>query len=852
MGGKPGYLGGRAQSALERLQVRFAAGGSEMRGFLQDLRHALRLLVKSPGFTLVAVLTLALGTGANTTVFSLINGILLRPMPVAHPEQIVVLAARQEGSPGFQSFSYPDYQDIRSQTDAFSDILAYRVSLVGLSVDGKGEHCVVSRVTGNYFRTLGIQPALGRFILPSEGQTPGADPIFVLGYAYWQKRFGGDKSVIGKQVDIDGHPVTIVGVAPKGFAGMYSFLNMDGYLPLSAVAGSRGSTPVEETWTHREERSLELRGRLKPGVKLTQAEASLQVVALRLAEQHPETDKGMRLNLFPERLARPAPDPDETVPKISLAFTALAMLVLLVACFNIANILLVRATARQREMAIRSAIGAGWGRLLRQGITESLLLALAGGMGGLLFGSWASRFLSTLPLGTDLPIEFNFQPDVRVYLFTAILVVVTAVLVGVIPAFHLTKTDLNHVLREGGRGSSEGRQRHFLRSSLVMAQLAGSLLLLVVAGLFVRSLAKAEKLYLGFDPDHILNVALDIQEIGYQEPRGREFFRAAEERIRALPGVESVAQAFSVPMGLISSQDGIIPDDQPLEPGQVPPTVFDNYVTPGYFETLRIPIKRGRTFNDSDNESAPKVAVINETMAKKFWPNRDAVGRRFKSKDNEQKWVDIEVIGIVQDSKYKGIVEDPMPFLYRPLAQDYVPLRNIQVRTSVPPESLELQIARTIHELAPGLAVTVKTMEQDLQGINGYLFYRLGAQLSGAMGLLGLTLAVVGVYSVVSYAAAQRTHEIGIRMTLGAESRDVLKMVLTRSLMMIVAGVALGTILSFVGARALGSFLVGVSPSDPVTFGVVMVLLLSVALAACLIPAYRATRVDPLVALRYE
>ena len=852
MGGKPGYLGGRAQSALERLQVRFAAGGSEMRGFLQDLRHALRLLVKSPGFTLVAVLTLALGTGVNTTVFSLINGILLRPMPVAHPEQIVVLAARQEGSPGFQSFSYPDYQDIRSQTDAFSDILAYRVSLVGLSVDGKGEHCVVSRVTGNYFRTLGIQPALGRFILPSEGQTPGADPIFVLGYAYWQKRFGGDKSVIGRQVDIDGHPVTIVGVAPKGFAGMYSFLNMDGYLPLSAVAGSRGSTPVEETWTHREERSLELRGRLKPGVKLTQAEASLQVVALRLAEQHRETDKGMRLNLFPERLARPAPDPDETVPKISLAFTALAMLVLLVACFNIANILLVRATARQREMAIRSAIGAGWGRLLRQGITESLLLALAGGMGGLLFGWWASRFLSTLPLGTDLPIEFNFQPDVRVYLFTAILVVVTAVLVGVIPAFHLTKTDLNHVLREGGRGSSEGRQRHFLRSSLVMAQLAGSLLLLVVAGLFVRSLAKAEKLYLGFDPDHILNVALDIQEIGYQEPRGREFFRAAEERIRALPGVESVAQAFSVPMGLISSQDGIIPDDQPLEPGQVPPTVFDNYVTPGYFETLRIPIKRGRTFNDSDNESAPKVAVINETMAKKFWPNRDAVGRRFKSKDNEQKWADIEVIGIVQDSKYKGIVEDPMPFLYRPLAQDYVPLRNIQVRTSVAPESLALQIAATIHELAPGLAVTVKTMEQDLQGINGYLFYRLGAQLSGAMGLLGLTLAVVGVYSVVSYAAAQRTHEIGIRMALGAESRDVLKIVLTRSLMMIVAGVALGTILSFVGARALGSFLVGVSPSDPVTFGVVMLLLLSVALLACLIPAYRATRVDPLVALRYE
>jgi predicted permease len=823
-----------------------------MKGLLQDLRHAVRLLVKSPAFTLVAVLTLALGSGVNTTVFSVINGILLRPIPVAHPEQIVVVSAQQEGNEGFQPFSYPDYQDLRSQTDAFSDILAYKVSLVGLTVDGKGEHCVISRVTGNYFATAGIQPALGRLILPSEGQTPGADPVFVLGYAYWQKRFGGDRNVIGKQIEMDGHAVTIIGVAPKGFAGMYSFLNMDGYVPLSAVAGSGGGVPVEETWTHREERSLELRGRLKPGVELKKAEASLQVAANRLAEQHPETDKGLRLRVFQERLARPAPDPDETVPKISLAFTVLAMLVLIVACFNIANILLVRATARQREIAIRSAIGAGWGRLVRQSMTESLLLALLGGAGGLVIGWWASRFLSSLPLGTDLPVEFNFQPDVRVYLFTAILVLVTALLVGIIPAFPLAKTDLNHVLREGGRGSSEGRKRNFTRNSLVVVQLAGSLLLLVVAGLFVRSLGKAEKLYLGFDADHIVNVSLDIEEIGYKEPQGREFFRRAEERIRALPGVVSVTQAFSVPMGVISAQDEAIADEHPLGPGQVPPSVFDNYVTPSYFETLRIPIKRGRAFNDTDNENAPKVAIINETMAKKFWPSEDAVGHRFKSTDNEHKLADFEVVGIVQDSKYKGIIEDPMPHFYRPLAQEYLPLRYIQVRTSVAPENLELQISSAIRELAPGLPITVKTMDQDLQGINGYLFYRLGAQLSGAMGLLGLSLAVVGVYSVVSYTAAQRTHEIGIRMALGAGARDVLKMMLSRNLIMVAAGIALGMILAFVGARSIGSFLVGVSPSDPITFGGVMLILLSVALTACLIPAYRAARVDPLVALRYE
>ena len=823
-----------------------------MRGLLQDLRHAVRLLVKSPGFTAVAVLTLALGIGVNTTVFSVINGMLLRPIPVPHPEQITVLAAQQEGSQDFQSFSYPDYQDIRSQADMFSDILAYRVSLVGLSVDGKGEHCVISRVTGNYFTTAGIQPALGRLILPSEGQTPGADPVFVLGYAYWQRRFGGDNNVLGKQVEMDGHPVTIVGVAPKGFPGLYAFLNMDGYVPLSAVAGLGGNAPVEEMWTHREERSLQLRGRLKPGVDLRQAEASLQVVAHRLAEQHADTDKGIRFSAFPERLARPEPDPDATIPKVSLAFTVLAVLVLLVACFNIANILLVRATARQREMAIRTAIGAGWGRLVRQSMTESLLLAVLGGAGGLLLGWWASGFLSSLPLGTDLPVEFNFQPDARVYLFTAIVVLLTAVLVGTVPALPLAKTDINNVLREGGRGSSEGRHRNFMRSSLVVAQLAGSLLLLVVAGLFVRSLGKAEKLYLGFDADHLVDVSLDIHEIGYEEPQGKEFFRTAEERLRALPGVVSVTQAFSIPMGLIGSAGQVIPDNHPQEPGQVPPVVLNNYVTPSYFETLRIPIKRGRSFTDADNEHAPKVAVINETMAKKFWPNEDALGQRFKSKDREHKWAECEVVGIAQDSKYKGIVEDPTPYFYRPLAQHYISLRNFQVRTSLPPENLEQQIASTITELAPGLPVTVKTMEQDLQGLNGYMFFRLGAQLSGTMGLLGLLLAVVGVYSVVSYAATQRTHEIGIRMALGAESRDVLKMMLSRSLIMIAVGVAIGTILAFLGARALASFLVGISPSDPVTFGTVMVLLLGVALLACLIPAYRATRVDPLVALRYE
>jgi predicted permease len=821
-------------------------------GLLYDLRYALRTLAKSPGFTAVAVLTLALGIGVNIAVFSVINGMLLRPMPVPHPEQIAVLAAQQGNDPAYQGFSYPDYQDIRAQADVFSDIAAFRVSLIGLSVAGKGEHCIVARVTGNFFSTAGIQPALGRLILPSEGQTPGADPVFVLGYDYWQRRFAGDKNIIGKQVDMDGHPVTIIGVAQKGFSGMYAFFRMDGYVPLSAPAGIGGNEPVQDLWTSRQERSLNLRGRLKPGIDLQQAAASLRVIAQRIADAHPDTDKGIRLSAFPERMARPDPDPDNSIAKVSVASAILAVLVLLVACFNIANMLLVRATTRQREMAIRTAVGAGWGRLVRQGITESLALAIFGGLGGFLVGWWASGFLSSIPLGTDLPIEFNFQPDFRVYLFTGVIVLLTTLVVGVIPAFPLARTDVNNVLREGGRGSSEGRQRNFLRSGLVVAQLAGSLLLLIVAGLFIRSLGKAEKLYLGFDPDHVVDVSLDINDIGYNEAQGREFFRVAEERLRALPGVTGVTQAFFVPLGLISSTEPVVADAHPLEPGQLPPEVFNNPVAPNYFDTLRIPILRGRAFTDADNEHSPHVAIINQTMAKTFWPKEDALGRTFQSDDTNHKWTQYQVVGIVQDSKYKGIVEDPIPFFYLPLAQEYISIRNFHVRTSVPPESMELQIASTLRELAPGLPLTVKTMEQDLQGINGYLFFRLGAQLSAAMGLLALVLAVVGLYSVVSYAAAQRTHEIGVRMALGAEPADVLKIMLSRSLIMIVTGVAIGTLISFLAARVLTNFLVGISPSDPLTFIAVLTLLLGVTLLACLVPAYRATRVDPNIALRYE
>jgi predicted permease len=827
-----------------------------MHSFWQDLRYAARTLRNSPGFTIIAVVTLGLGMAVNTTVFSVINGLLLRPLPVPHAEQIAVLSMQQTGTPGLQRFSYPDYQDLRQQADGFSEIFGYRATLAGLTVDGKGDHCVLSRVTSNYFSALGIQPALGRLILATEGQTPGADPVLVLGYSFWQKRFAGDRGVIGKQVALNGHPVTVVGVTPKGFHGLYAIVDMDGYVPFSASISSKGfdenENTVQNSWTHRGERSITLLGRLKPGLAVRQAQPSLNVVAQRLAEQHPETDKGISIQAYPEKLARPEPDADNTLPAVAAAFTVLAALVLLVACFNIANVLLVRAAVRQREMGIRAALGAGRGCLLRQHLTESLLLALLGGGAGIVLAIWAAGFLGSLPLGTDLPIAFDFQPDFRVYVFSLFAVLFTGAIVGIMPALRAARSDINAVLREGERGSSEGPRRHFVRNTLVVAQLAGSLLLLVVAGLFVRSLGKAQQMYLGYDPDHVLDLTVDPEQISFTETQTREFYRQLNERIRSLPGVVSVGQAFIVPMGVISADDPIIEEGRPIEPGKQPPDVMYNPVTPGYFDTLRIPLQSGRQFTDADNEKAPSVAVINEAMAAKFWPGENALGKRFSTKGPKGPFT--EVIGVVRTAKYKNVVEDPpMPFFYLPMAQNYVAYRTIHVRTSVPPESLQRQIEAQVRELAPGIPISqVQTMTQALQGVNGFFFFRFGAQLTGTMGLLGLILAVVGVYSVVSYAAAQRTHEIGIRMALGAEPRDILKMVLRQSAGVVAVGLAIGLGAALAGTRAIANLIVGIKPTDPVTFVTVVVLLSTIALVACWIPARRATRVSPLTALRYE
>ncbi len=786
---------------------------------------------------------------ANTTIFSIVNAILLRPMPVAHADQIVVLATDQKNNPLNRAFSYPDFVDLQKQADGLEDVFAYQLTIAGLSANGNASQVVLEYVSGNFFSALGIQPAEGRFILPTEGQSVGSDPVMVLGYTYWQSRFGGDTSVVGKQVLVNAHPVTIVGVAPKGFYGGYSIADCQGYLPISMAATI--SSDGDKFWTDRSNRQFQVLGRLKSSVTLKQAETAVNIVADRLAQQYPETNKGISIRLYPERLARPDPDSDNPIPAVAAIFLVLAGTVLLLACFNIANVLLVRATVRQREMAIRAALGAKRGRLVRQFLTESLLLALFGGAAGAVLASWASGVLSSLRLSTDLPLRLDFSPDARVFLYALAAVLVTGIVVGIAPALRVARTDVSAVLHEGGRGSSDGPRRHLLRNILVAGQVAGSLVLLIVAGLSARSLRKAEHLNLGFAPDHLLNLSMDVDEVGYSAAQGRAFYHSAQERLSALPGIESVTQSLSVPMGYYSDADRVFVEAHPLEPGQQPPQILRNRVLANYFETLRMPIVRGRGFTDADSEKAPLVGIVNQTMAKKFWPDDDPIGKRISTESATGPF--IEIVGVAQDAKYRGPNEKPLPFFYIPVEQNYSSFHTIQIRTVGPPDKLAVSALGVLRDLSPNLPVfDVQTMATALQGGNGFFLYRFGAEITTAIGVLGLILAIVGVYSVVSYAAAQRTHEIGIRMALGANRREILAMILRQGLGVVGIGLAIGLLAAFAGTRAASQLFVGVRATDPITYVVVVAILGGVALLACWIPARRATRVDPLVALRYE
>ena len=818
----------------------------------QDLRFAVRQLRKAPSFAVTAVLTLALGIGANTAIFSLVNTLLLKPLPVPDAAQIMSLILRENNGPMMAAFSWNEYKQIRAESGhSFSDIFAYTVNLDGLAAKGQQpDRIMTTYASGNFFEGLRLKPAAGRLFLPSEGEVLGQDAVIVLGYEYWQRKFNGDPSVVGRPVTLDGHPLTVIGVAPKDFGGMQGFLlTTSAFLPLSELPIAGTPADAINNW---QSRMFLVNGRLRSGVGLKQARAELNMVAQELARRHPDVEKKLGIDTFPEPQVRVNPGYPNIMLVIAGLFLSLALMVLLLACVNVANLVMVRATAREREMAIRTALGATHSRLIRQMITESLLLALAGGGMGVLLGMYASSALSRLDLHADIPIRFVFAFDWRIFSYSFGIALLAGVVVGIVPALRIAKANVNTVLHEGSRGLTHGR--HWLRDGLVALQIAGSLVLLVVAALFVRSLSAMQAMDLGFKPDHVLNLMIDSHEIGMTDGEARDLAVNITARLHQLAGVDFVSHANSVPLGYFNNGgDRLVIDGAtaPVNPGD-----WDtgyNAVTPEYFNVMGIDLLRGRGFTEFDNEHGADVAIISESTAKRLWPNQDPIGRTFRlTSEKERK---LQIVGIARDVEFQIFSgAKSQPYVYIPYAQHFKgnTLMVFQLRSNQDPLSLVPTVEKAIHTLAPQLPIfQVQTMRQGLYTINGLLLFQIGASLAAIMGGLGLTLAVIGLYGVVSYAVGLRIHEIGLRIALGASRGSVFRMIYRQSVVIVAVGLGTGLVVALLAARAVRG-LVTVSVWDPETYIVVVAVLAMAALASCYFPARYATAVEPMVALRED
>ncbi|HEX5483832.1 MAG TPA: ABC transporter permease [Terriglobia bacterium] len=809
----------------------------------QDLRFGLRQLRRNPGFTAVAVVTLALGIGANTGIFSVVNAVLLRPLPFFEPERLISIISAQVPRMRGREASYPDVLDWRTRNHVFSQIAVFRTENFTLTGKGEPEHVPGAVVSANLFSVLRVIPSLGRSFLPEENK-PGAvngTNAAILSYGFWRQQFGSDKHIVGRRIDLGGRPFTIVGVAPAGFQFPIQTEPVDLWTTMAVDMRSGGNGMAAERGAH----YLDVIARLKPGVTVAQAQGEMSAIVSTMNRDHPENHpRAARVVPLLNGLAGPAR------PALLILLAAVGCL-LLVACANVANLLLARAAARQKEMSIRAALGASRGRMIRQVLTESVLLSFFGGMLGLVVGMRGVDVLIRL-VPVNIPRLSQVGFDCRVLIFTAAASLVTGILFGMAPAFSRSRFALSESLKESGRGASGGLHRTHTHAALVIGEIAMALVLLTAAGLLIRSFLSLEQVDPGFDPHHVLSVRLDSPP---HVPHARQFsfFSQVLERVRALPGVRSASGIFGLPFSEVDANTGFEIEGHPVAEANRPVTSY-MAVAPGYFRTLGIPLRKGHDFTPDDDLAAPPVAIINETLAKRFFPGEDPIGHRIQpgisnGYGNKEPWR--EIVGVVGDVKLHSLAAGPEPECYVPLAQSPIGLMTLVIRTGGDPLQV-VPAVRTVIDSAnkDAAAYNIKTLDELLAG--SVAQPRFVTLLLGAFAALALLLAAVGLYGLIAYSVARRTHEIGIRMALGAQKRDVLRLVVGQGMILTLIGVGIGIIGALGLTRFLSSLLYGVKPTDPVTFVAVSLILTAVALLACYIPARRAMKIDPMEALRYE
>lgn len=801
-------------------------------------------MLKSPAFTVVAMLSLALGVGANTAIFSLVNTVLLRPLPITEPDRVVSVSVTGKDD-SILAFSYPNYVDFRDRNDVLSGLLIQRFAPMSLSREGNNERIWGYLVSGNYFDVLGVSAFRGRTFSPEEDRTRNTHPVAVISYSCWQRRFGADPGVVGNDITLNDRKFTVIGIAPEGFAGTELIYTPDIWVPIMMVDWIE---PHRQWLDDRDTMNLFAIGRLKPGVDFLQAESSLNVLAAQLGEAYPDSNQDQKIQLVP---------PGFIIPSIrggvvSFAWVLMAAvgLVLLIACANLASLLLARATERRKEIAIRLALGASRRRLVRQLLTESVALSILGGAAGLLLAFWIVDLVMAFKPPVDFPLTIDLKMDWRVMIFSLAVSIATGIIFGLVPALQATKPNLVTALKD--TTAQAGFRKSRLRSSLVVAQIALSVVLLIAAGLVLRALM-AQTISPGFDTQNGLVMTVDLGLQGYDEARGRQFQRQVVERVATIPGVRSATTADFIPLSLDYSGSGVYIEGQEAERGANVPTAMVAIVGLNYFDTMGVEIVAGRDFREEDNPDSVRVAIVNEAFARRFFPGPDpaeaALGKRF-SFDPKAGPVR-EIVGVAKDGKYFNIAEDPRPFVYSSLTQVYDSHTILITRTAGNPENMVAAIRNEITKLDGNLPVfDVKTLTEHMR--LSLFPARIAAAMLGGFGLLALVLAAIGIYGVTSYSVSQRTREIGIRMSLGAQAGDVLKLMIKQGMILILIGVVIGLAAAFLVTGMMSSLLFGVSPTDTLTFAVISVLLAGVALGACFIPARRATRVDPIIALRYE